>query len=277
MGPDNKSAKRDFKAIPLPSLGLDYNLSENLKIYANVSRGFSNPNLEETLTPDGVINPDIAQETGTNYELGTNLYLDDKKFNINLVIYQMDIRNLLVAERVGEDQFIGKNAGKTKHQGLELAMDYSITINPKIALTPFINYTFNNHKFVEYIDEENDFSGNPLTGVPKQFLTLGSQLRLFDDFYMNITLQHVGTIPLTDANSLSSEPFTVLMTRMGYRKKLSDKFTVGIDFGVNNLFNAVYVQSVLINAKAFGGREPRYYYPGNERNYYTSLRLGYQL
>ncbi len=84
-------------------------------------------------------------------------------------------------------------------------------------------------------------------------------------------------IPLTDSGDLFSEPYSVFNTRIGYQKKLSEKFIIGVDFGVNNLFDKVYAQSVLINTQGFGGREPRYFYPGDERNYYGSLRLGYQL
>ncbi len=276
-GTNNRSADRDFKTILLPSLNLNYHFSENQSLYANISRGFSNPNLEETLTPDGVINPEISQETGTNYELGTNLYLNDKKLHINAVVYQMNINNLLVAERVNEDQFIGKNAGKTKHQGLELALNYTLDISSSFQLNPFINYTLSNHKFVEFIDEDEDFSGNQLTGVPKHRITSGLQLRIFNNFYWNTTHQYVGAIPLTDANTLFSDSFNIYNTRLGYQKKINDSFTIGIDLGVNNLFNIVYAQSVLINTQGFGGREPRYFYPGNERNYYGSLRLGYQL
>lgn len=276
-GAENKSADRNFKAIVLPSLTFNYQFFETQAIYANVSRGFSNPSLEETLTPDGVINPDITQETGTNYELGSNLFLANKKLRINMAIYQMNIKNLLVAERVGEDQYIGKNAGKTKHQGLEIDLNYTLAVSPKIQLTPFINYTLNNHKFIDFIDEANDYSGNPLTGVPKHRLTSGMQLRLFTHFYWNTVYQHVGEISLTDANSLSSDSFNLYNTRLGYQKKLFDKFTLGLDFGINNLFNIVYAQSVLINTQGFGGTEPRYYYPGNKRNFYGSLKLGYSL
>ncbi len=115
-GTDNTTAHRDFDLIALPSLDLEYRFSEAARLFANVSRGFSNPTVEQTLTPDGVINPDIAQETGTNYEMGTELYLNNRKFHLNMSVYQMDVRNLLVAERVAEDQFIGKNAGKTRHR-----------------------------------------------------------------------------------------------------------------------------------------------------------------
>ena len=275
-GAENTSAERDFNLIALPSLNLQYRFSEAARIYGNIGRGFSNPTVEQTLTPDGLINPDIAQETGTNYELGTELYLHDRRFHLNLALYQMNVRNLLVAERVAEDQFIGRNAGKTRHRGLELAAEYTWTVGPNLQISPFLSFTLNDHSFVEFVDEGEDFSGNPLTGVPKQRRTVGIQSRFLNGFYWNIAHRHVSEIPLTDANTLQSDAFTVFTTRMGYRKKLSEKFTIGANFGVNNIFDEAYAESVLINAGSFGG-EPRYFYPGNARNFYGSLRLGYQL
>ena len=188
----------------------------------------------------------------------------------------MNIKNLLVGERINEDQFVGKNAGQTRHRGLEIGLSYHWNISKDIQLTPFVNYTLTDHSFLEFIDEGDDFSGNPLTGVPKQRSTSGIQFRLFENFYWNTTHQHVGKIPLTNAADLYSDPFTVFNTRLGYQKKLSEHFTIGVDLGVNNLFDKVYAQSVLINTQGFGGREPRYFYPGDERNYYGSLRLGYK-
>lgn len=273
----NKSAERNFELILLPSLNLEYALTENQKVFANISRGFSNPTLEETLTPDGVVNPDIAQETGVNYELGTALFIDKKRFNINLSIYQMNIRNLLVGERIDEDQFVGKNAGETRHRGLEIGMNYTWAISRNLQLSPFVNFTLTDHSFIDFVDGDEDFSGNQLTGVPKQRSSAGIQMRLFENFYWNTTHHHVSEIPLTDESDLFSDSYTVLHTRLGYQKKLSEKFTLGVDFGVNNLFDKVYAQSVLINTSGFGGNEPRYFYPGDERNFYGSLRLGYQL
>jgi iron complex outermembrane receptor protein len=87
----------------------------------------------------------------------------------------------------------------------------------------------------------------------------------------------VGAIPLTDANTLYSDAFNVFNTKIGFQKKLSTNFSVNAQFGLNNLFDVRYAQSVLINTQAFGGAEPRYYYPGNDRNYYTSLQLRYTL
>lgn len=276
-GAANKSGERDFDVIFLPSLNLTYTFFPGQSIYTNISRGYSNPSLEESLTPDGVINPDIAQETGTNYELGSQLALLNNNLKIDVSLYRMDIKNLLVAQRVGDDEYIGKNAGRTKHQGLELDLNYRIELAPKFHITPFVAYSFSNHKFVEYIDEDNDYSGNPLTGIPEHRLNSGLQVRMGNGFYWNTTHQHVGRISLTDANTLSSEGYNLLHTRLGYKKQLTQNFSIGLDFGVNNLTNTKYAQSVLINASSFGGRAPRYFYPGNDRNFYGGLRLNYSL
>tara|TARA_R110000868_G_scaffold343120_1_gene604114 strand:+ start:15498 stop:17579 length:2082 start_codon:yes stop_codon:yes gene_type:complete len=277
QGVDNRSAERDFDAIVLPSLNLNYNFSGINSIYANISRGFSNPTVEETLTPDGVINPDIAQETGTNYEIGSRLLLLDRKLNLNIAIYRMDIKNLLVAQRVGEDQYVGKNAGRTQHQGLELETEYNLDISSKLRLTPFISYTLNDHSFVTFVGEDNNYSGNPLTGVPKHRLNSGLQAQFYNKLYWYSTHQYVGEIPLTDANSLSSSAFNVFNSKVGYKSQLGKNLSMDIAFGINNIFDVNYAQSVLINTTGFGGAEPRYYYPGNDRNFYSSLRLGYSL
>ncbi len=276
-GAANKSGERDFDVIFLPSLNLTYTFFPGQSIYTNISRGYSNPSLEESLTPDGVINPDIAQETGTNYELGSQLSLLNNNLKVDVSLYRMDIKNLLVAQRVGDDEYIGKNAGRTKHQGIELDLNYRIKLAPKFHITPFVAYSFSNHTFVEFIDGDDDFSDNPLTGVPEHRLNSGLQMQMRNGLYWNTTHQHVGRISLTDANTLSSEGYNLLHTRLGYKKQLSHAFSIGVDFGVNNLTNTKYAQSVLINASSFGGRAPRYFYPGNDRNFYGGLLLNYRL
>ena len=274
-GAENKSATSDFDVIWLPSLDLEYRLSDSGLMFANISRGFSNPSLEETLTPDGIINPEIEQEKGLNYEMGTKWSLLKGRLWFSLALYRMNIEDLLVAERIGEDQFVGRNAGKTRHQGLELDMNYSWYLQGDIKLSPFLSYTLSDHSFVSFIDEDMDFSGNQLTGVPKNRLNAGVRLEKGRNFYWNTTYQYVDEIPLTDANSLYSESYGILNTKLGYTLEFNAHFTAGLDFGINNIFDTVYAQSVLINAVGFGGSEPRYFYPGNDRNFYGGVRLMY--
>ena len=275
-GANNTSARRDFEGILLPSFELQYQL-KNGQLYANISRGFSNPGLEETLTPDGTINPDIAQEIGTNYELGGQFDLLKGRLQLHSSIYRMAIKNLLVAQRIGEDQFIGTNAGETRHQGLELSANYRTNLTNTLTLEPYISYTLNDHSFIDFVDDGEDFSGNPLTGVPKNRISSGFDIQHAKGFRFNFTHQFTDKIPLTDGNTLDSESFNVFHFQIRYQKQLLQQLHVGIHFGLNNIFDTNYAQSVLINAVGFGGSQPRYFYPGNGRNYYAGLKVQYVL
>ncbi|WP_343488180.1 TonB-dependent receptor plug domain-containing protein [Allomuricauda sp. d1] len=271
---NNTSARRDFKAILLPSFGLQY-LFKYGYFYVNVSRGFSNPSLEETLTPDGIINPDIEQEKGVNYEVGGWFRFPKEKISAEFALYRMNINDLLVAQRVGEDQFVGQNAGQTRHQGFEFEIYHRTDISEKLSINPYFTYTFSDHSFVEFVDGDQDFSGNPLTGVPKHRISSGFSLAHSESFSFRINHQFVDEIPLTDANTLSSESYHFFALSAIYQKEFSNHFSLQLNGGVNNLFDTNYAQSVLINAVGFGGNLPRYYYPSNGRNYYLGAQLNY--
>ncbi|VXB37075.1 TonB-dependent receptor [Maribacter litoralis] len=279
LGESNTSANRNFKALFLPSLDINYTLSPTNQLYANISRGFSNPSLEETLAPDGIINPDIVQETGTNYELGIEHESKDNRHKFNIALYVMPIKNLLVAKRVGDNQYIGRNAGKTKHQGIDFDWSYKFNVTDKIEISPFISYTYSNHKFIDFIDDEanEDYSDNDLTGVPKNKINSGIRTNFGNGLFLNITHQFVDEIPLTDANSLYSDSFNLLNFKLGYKNQISEQLRVGFDFGINNITDTRYAQSVLINASGFGGNAPRYFYPGNNINYYGGVKINYTL
>ena len=279
LGESNTSANRNFKALFLPSLDINYTLSPTNQLYANISRGFSNPSLEETLTPDGIINPDIVQETGTNYEMGIEHESKDNRHKVNIALYVMPIKNLLVAKRVGDNQYIGRNAGKTKHQGIDFDWSYKFNVTDKIEISPFISYTNSNHKFIDFIDDEanEDYSDNDLTGVPKNKINSGIRTNFGNGLFLNITHQFVDEIPLTDANSLYSDSFNLLNFKLGYKNQISEQLRVGLDFGINNITDTRYAQSVLINASGFGGNAPRYFYPGNNINYYGGVKINYTL
>jgi iron complex outermembrane receptor protein len=274
-GEQNRSAVRDFEPILLPNLNLRYETQDGDFAYFNISRGFSNPSLEESLNPDGLINPEISQEKGMNYELGGRWFVLQQKMQLSAALYQMNIEDLLVAERVGDDQFIGRNAGKTRHRGFELSMEYRLTTSSGLRFIPFLSYTLNDHVFVEFTDADSDYSGNPLTGVPRNRVYGGLRIQGRTGWYFNGTYQYVDPIPLTDGNTLQSDPYQLLNFQCGYRFALFEGLRAGLEFGVNNLLNTRYASSVLINANSFGGAEPRYYYPGNDRNYYSGLLLLY--
>ncbi len=208
--------------------------------------------------------------------MGGDLSFFQKKLHLNLAAYLLRINGLLVAQRTGEDEYVGRNAGKTKHRGIEIAGDYELHLLPDFTVSPYLHASFDFHRFVDFVDEENDFSGNNLTGVPDKRISAGIQFRSGDGFYLYSGYEHTGRMPMNDANTRYSDAWNLFNLKLGYKRDFSVHLSVEANAGVNNIADEKYASSVLINAVAAGGAEPRYYYPGMPRNYYGELKVRYR-
>ena len=255
-----------------PYFRIDYNLSNfRQQIRGIVSRGFSVPTLEETLLPSGRRNNDIRPETGWSYELQyTNRVTP---LEIQLRAYRMDIRNLLVARRTAEDQFIGLNAGSTRHQGLEVVAEYERSFDRNTTLSLYGTYQFSHYRFRDFRVLENDYSGNELTGQPAHQFNLRSDFVFAKNFTWQTTFRFVRRQPLRDDNSIYGAGYGLLGSSIAYARAFG-RWTLRCYTGVDNLLDTDYASMFLINASSFGGRAPRYYYPGLPRNFFGGFSLG---
>ena len=271
----DQSGQFKFKSIVSPKLGVSHLFSKNLSVFSSISHGFSPLSLEEALLPDGQINTNLKPETGWNFEMGARGASSNNKLHYNISIYRLDIKNLLVSRRTAQDEFIGINAGRTQHDGLELALNYNWIQNKNLSINTFFNYTHNNFIFKEFIDNTDDFSGNDLTGVPKNVLNAGIDFDVAAGIYGNINHQYVGSMPITDSNSLYSDSYNLTNLKLGYQANLNKKLKLNTFFGLNNIFDTAYASQILINATGFGGNAPRYFYPGLPVNYFCGIHLNY--
>ena len=262
-----------YPRLFLPQAGLTYELMNDKFLYATVSRGFSLPTVAETLTPEGAINPEIKPETGYNYELGLKAQWLDKKLYTELAFYTVQVSDLLVAERVDNDQFVGRNAGKTSHNGIEVLMNYKDRTFNSLLINPYASLTINDYSFEDFTDNDIDYAGNDLTGVADKVFNLGLDLIHDSGLRFNVNYRHTGEIPLDDANSIYSDSYNLVNLRADYEFKIAQHFTTTLYSGVNNVFDTNYAAQVLPNATGFGGAAPRYYYPGEPVNFYIGLNL----
>jgi iron complex outermembrane receptor protein len=269
------SGEFSFDFVVSPGLGASYRLSNGNYIYANIGHGFSPPTLEETLTPDGNINPDIRPERGWNFEIGSRGNIS-KSISYDISAYHMRIQDLLVARRVAEDQFVGINAGRTDHNGIEATVNYQI-LTKKHKLSLFSSYALSDHTFIDFVDGEDDFSGNALTGTARHHLNGGLDYNSSFGLYGNMTYKYLSSFPIRDDNSIFSDAYQVLDFKFGYRKLINEKLQLDIHFGIQNILDERYASMILINASSFGGALPRYFYPGLPRNTYSGVSLKYYL
>lgn len=268
----DQSGTHTFNTIISPRLATNYSLTENNKLYAQISHGFSPPSLEETLLPEGGRNTDIQPETGWNFEIGSRGYLFDELYYY-ISAYYMRIKNLLVARRVDEDAYLGINAGKTAHPGMEYYLQYELpSHSPKQNHQLTVSGNYSPYYFVDFIDGENDYSDNKLTGTSRYQNNIRYTLSLKQQFNFQLHYQQVGKIPLRDDNSVYSDEYSLLNTNLQYLKTWGNIQAKAL-LAINNITNEHYASMVLINANSFGGNAPRYYYPGLPRNYSFRMKL----
>lgn len=274
--PDEAIASQSYSydAIIAPQVSLLYKLSQRQTLYASVSRGFSLPAIEETLTEVGTINPDIKPESGYNFEAGGKFYLAQSKLYLEVTLYRMNINDLLVARRVDDDRYVGVNAGETLHQGVEATINYHWHIPNILRIEPYLSASIGQYEFVDFVDSDVDYSGNDLTGVPANKINAGFTAT-DGKFYFSTDFYFVDRIPLNDANSVYSGSYTLLNAKAGHRFELFKGLSSHISAGVNNITNTRYASMVLVNATGFGGAAPRYYYPGLPANYYANVAFSY--
>lgn len=274
---DTEKKSYSFGSIWSPRLGLSFEIVKGKNIFASVSKGFSTPTLSETLTPEGLINTNLKPETGINYELGFKGHYLHSKLYTEFTFYNMFVSNLLVAKRIGDDQYMGINAGKSSHQGVEFLVNYLWILNSSIEIQPYYSGTVNNFKFTDFIDNNNDYSGNKLPAVPDFQWNLGFDLNTHFGLNLNTNFGFFSKFPMDDANLKYTQKYQLLNAKVSYVFVILKKLKAEINVGVQNILDEKYAASILPNAVGFGATAPRYYYPGNPRNSYGGMSFIYPL
>jgi len=273
----DQSGNYQFTPQLSPRLALLYRLSPIHSYYAQLSHGFSPPSVEETLLPEGAINPEIQPETGWNMEIGARGFFENG-FSYDISIFHMPIRNLLVARRTDFDQFIGINAGASAHSGLEASLKYDIFSQESAhALSFFANTQLGRYRFTDFVDDDQNYTGNALTGVPSTMLNAGIDWRHQLGLFAHVNWQYVSQMPLRDDNSLFSDAFQRVDAKAGWEKQVAQRWQISFFGGINNVLDSRFASMILPNAGSFGGRPPRYFYPGLPRNYFVGVKVEWNI
>ncbi len=258
-----------------PRLGVNYLLNQNLTFFSAVGHGFSTPSFEETLLPDGVRNDQLRPEKGWNLELGLRGDIWDKRFAYDITGYILFVEDLLVTKRISEEIFTGINAGKSFHAGLESLISWTLIRGRQkgTGLSLVNSFQYSGNRFVEFVDDGTDYSGNELPGIPDYKNDLILKWLTALNLETSMALHMVGKQYLADDNEGIYQAYQTLDWNISYTRELTINFGFSVALGINNIFNQSYASMILINAHSFGGAPPRYYYPGMPRNFYLTLTL----
>lgn len=270
----DQAGTRNFPVMFSPRIGMNYAPFENWAIYSSAGHGFSMPSPEETLLPEGDVNPDIKPEQGFQFEVGTRLHFYENVIDIDAALYWIELDNLLVTKRITEDIFTGVNAGKTRHQGFELMVNSRILKNAAFPgnLTSVFTFTRSWNRFIDFTDDGIIYDDNHLPGIPDQMFYLQLNWNPFKILMVEADLRYTGDQFLDDGNTLDYDGY--LIGNMKFSAQLSTRKAgkFNIYAGINNLTGTRYASMLIVNARGFNNSEPRYYYPGLPRHGYAGIQ-----
>jgi iron complex outermembrane receptor protein len=263
---------RHFMPQLMPRLALSYQFTANFIARASVSRGYSTPTTAEVRPTDNVINTDLQAQTGWNYETGLRFRNSDKSLLADASVFYYRIQNAIVRRLHPDETEYYVNAGGTNQTGVEFSFtDWLIRQNSSLFIRGLqfnIAYTFSSYFFRDYSNGAVSYSGNPLTGVPKNVVVSSVQVKLPAYLYLFIQHNYTASIPLNDAHTVFAVPYHLLQAKAGWGHAISAKTRFEVYAGADNILNAHYSLGNDLNAVG-----NRYYNPSPLRNYYAGFNV----
>lgn len=254
-----------FNPVISPRFGINYKFHRSVSVFISLNHGFSAPSVEETLNSGGQINPDLKPESGWSLEAGIRGEFNGSRLFVELSLYKMYIKNLFITKRIGEDLFFGTNAGKTEHQGIEFSGRYNIwqTLRPGPKnLRVWFTSTFSFNEFKQFEDDETDYSGKHLPGIPSSVINAGLDLNAERGFNSEICFQNVAGMYLDDGNTLKTDNYHIVNVTFSYKSGFGKNLKLEGFLMAMNVLNMHYASMILVNAQSINNNPPRYYYPG---------------
>lgn len=206
---DDVSGDKDFSEFT-PKVGLTYDFSANTNSFFSYSQGFVVPTTSQLLTSTGA-NDQLDAEKATNYEVGLRTSFWNRRFDLNVSVYYMDIEDKIVSE--GDnwgDQYV--NAGKTTHRGVETV--FVIRPHEKISLS--VSYTYARNEYDTYVTTTSNYNGNTLPRSPDHHINARLTWMPVTGFQAEVEVDDVSSQYADDANEVSYSRPTLVNLRTSY-------------------------------------------------------------
>ncbi|WP_313081939.1 TonB-dependent receptor PqqU [Atlantibacter sp.] len=251
----------------LPAGALKYSVTDAWNVYLSAGRGFETPTINELSYRSGGqngLNLALKPSTSDTLELGSKTRIGNGLFSAAL--FQTDTDNEIVVDASSGGRTTYKNAGKTRRQGLELALDQQFAYDWRLKMAwTWLDATYRNNAC-----GATDCNGNRMPGIARNmgYASFGYQPE--QGWYAGADVRYMGDIMADDENSAKAPSYTVAGLNTGY-KFLYQRWALDLFGRVDNLFDKRYVGSVIVNES-----NGRYYEPAPGRNYGVGMSVSYR-
>lgn len=251
----------------LPAGSLKYALTDAWNLYLAAGRGFETPTINElSYRADGQsgFNFDLKPSTNDTVEVGSKTRIGNGL--LTAALFQTDTDDEIVVASSMGGRTTYKNAGKTRRQGAELALDQRFAGDWRVKAS----WTWLDATYRSNVCQGQNGDGNRMPGIARNmgFASLG--FIPDEGWYAGTDVRYMGDIMANDENTAKAPSYTVVGLNTGYKFNYS-QLTVDIFGRVDNLFDKEYIGSVIVNES-----NGRYYEPAPGRNYGVGINLAWQ-
>lgn len=248
-----------------PKFGLTYDLGNHQSVYAAYNHAFRAPSEGQLFRPGAAGNAnnlvrntlDLKPIKADSFEVGYRGSLGER-LAYSAALYHMLKRDDIVSlKNPDTDETQAVNAGKTKHQGIELSANVLLLDE----LTLGLSYSYAKHSYKDWLS----FNGNEMESAPKQIANSRLTYTPFGETGLRTSLewQHLGNYWLDNANTQKYAGHDLVNLR--FSQPLAKQWLV---YGsINNLGDVRYAEMAQISGGAAS------YAPGMPRTFYLGVEM----
>jgi iron complex outermembrane receptor protein len=245
------SGEKNFSRFS-PKIGAVCDILPSMNTYINYSKGFVVPTTSQLLT-SRYANSGLQPEDAINYEIGLRGSFLQKRFDLDLALYSMDITHKIVLSAA--DQYV--NAGKTSQKGVEALA----TIMPSENLRLTLAYTYARNKYDTFFSGGTDYSGNWMPRSPKHRLNARLAVLPLEGLEVELEMDAVSSQYADDNNANQYSRPTLFNLRAGY-----DRGEWSFWAHIKNLTDREYATYV-----SFSSADGVNYYSGHPMTFFAGV------
>jgi iron complex outermembrane receptor protein len=267
--PRNKTFSNEIA----PRLAISKNITQDLLVYASVSKGFSPPAVAEVLPSGQSINTDLNAEHGINYEAGVKSSFLNRRLYAEVVGFYFQLKDAIVVRKDASNADYYINAGATRQEGIEAQLSYQLLSAPGAVVTSarlWGSYTLNQFTYRDFKKDDIDYAGKHLPGVANNSFSGGLDLFSKPGIFLYLTYSYLDRMALDDANTAYAGSYQLLGGKIGYKTNAIKRINLSVFAGIDNALNTKYSLGNDINAAA-----GRYYNAAPGVNYFAGLSISY--
>ena len=251
---------RKFSRVS-PKLGATYALSNTQSLYANLSQGFTPPEVSQLYGKTAI--PDLKPSVYNNQEMGWRALLANG-IRLDSALYQLEGKDTIVSYTSEVGDSYNKNAGKTRSRGVELSLSQQLA-----AWDWRLGATWAKHEFVNYlvsakVGAVEDYSGKVMPQAPAHTVNAQVGWKITPDSRVALGMVKQGAYWMNNLNTVRYEGHTL------FNLTASHKLQGGLEVWgqVRNLTDERYSDSASSSYKSgtFTPNTQNTYSPGAPRS-----------